>query len=144
MDLWINIAHDDLLRLFKQVDGLVINDSEAEQLTEISNSISAARRIIETSGGGPTFVIVKKGEHGAILVHEDGVATIAIGRRPAQRVALDHGMTLRDASAYNVQFHHGRPLLIDTLSFEPHQDGTPWAAYKQICEHLLLPLKLMS
>lgn len=73
MDLWINIAHDELLSLFKQIDGLVINDSEAEQLTEITNPISAARKIIEL---GPTFVIVKKGEHGAILVHEDGVATI--------------------------------------------------------------------
>src|SRR5690606_29257450 len=73
MDLWINIAQDELLELFKHIDGLVINDSEAEQLTEIANPISAARKIIEF---GPTFVIVKKGEHGAILVHEDGVATM--------------------------------------------------------------------
>jgi hypothetical protein len=43
-----------------------------------------------------------------------------------------------------VQFHRGRPLFIDTLSFEPHQDGTPWAAYKQFCEHFLVPLALMS
>jgi len=73
MDLWINIAHDELMQLFKHIDGLVINDSEAEQLTDITNPISAARKIIEL---GPSFVIVKKGEHGAILVHEDGVATM--------------------------------------------------------------------
>ncbi len=58
--------------------------------------------------------------------------------------ALARGFTLRDASAYNVQFRQGRPVFIDTLSFEPHQDGTPWLAYKQFCEHFLVPLTLMS
>jgi hypothetical protein len=58
--------------------------------------------------------------------------------------ALARGFTLRDASAYNVQFRGGRPIFIDTLSFEPHQEGTPWNAYKQFCEHFLLPLTLMS
>ena len=73
MNLWINIAHDELMKLLKQIDGLVINDSEAELLTEIRNPITAARKIIEH---GPSFVVVKKGEHGAVLVHESGVATI--------------------------------------------------------------------
>ncbi len=73
MDLWINIAHSELLGVLKQVDGLVLNDSEAEQLTEITNAVTAARRILEL---GPTFVVIKKGEHGAVLVHRDGVATI--------------------------------------------------------------------
>jgi sugar/nucleoside kinase (ribokinase family) len=73
MDLWINIARDELLALFKEIDGLIINDSEAEQLTEISNPITAARAIIEM---GPSFVVVKKGEHGAVLVHKDGTAVV--------------------------------------------------------------------
>tara|TARA_X000001036_G_scaffold439270_1_gene489764 strand:- start:1890 stop:2807 length:918 start_codon:yes stop_codon:yes gene_type:complete len=73
MDLWINIARDELLELFKQIDGVIINDSEAELLTEITNPISAARAIIEM---GPSFVIVKKGEHGAVLVHRDGIAVV--------------------------------------------------------------------
>ncbi|MGY8753689.1 MAG: PfkB family carbohydrate kinase [Phycisphaerales bacterium] len=73
MDLWINIARDELLALFKEIDGLIINDSEAEQLTEISNPITAARAIIEM---GPSFVVVKKGEHGAVLVHKDGIAVV--------------------------------------------------------------------
>ncbi len=73
MDLWINIAHDELLTLFRKLDGIVINDSEAEQLTEIPNAVSAARKILDM---GPSFVVVKKGEHGAILVHGDGVAAI--------------------------------------------------------------------
>jgi len=61
-----------------------------------------------------------------------------------QSTAMDHGMSLRDASAYNVQFHRGRPLLIDTLSFERLPEGTPWVAYRQFCQHFLAPLALMS
>jgi cytidine kinase len=73
MDLWINIAREDLLRLFKELNGVVLNDEEAMQLTERRNAISAARAILEM---GPAFVVVKKGEHGAVLVHRDGNATI--------------------------------------------------------------------
>jgi hypothetical protein len=61
-----------------------------------------------------------------------------------QERALLKGFTLRDSSAYNVQFQAGRPIFIDTLSFEPLQEGRPWSAYKQFCEHFLLPLSLMS
>ena len=61
-----------------------------------------------------------------------------------QERALDRGFVLRDASAYNVQLVDGRPLFIDTLSFERYREGDPWAAYKQFCEHFLVPLALMS
>jgi hypothetical protein len=61
-----------------------------------------------------------------------------------QERALRKGFTLRDSSAYNVQFQSGRPVFIDTLSFEPLEEGKAWAAYKQFCEHFLLPLSLMS
>ena len=58
--------------------------------------------------------------------------------------ALAAGWTLKDASAYNVQFRAARPILIDSLSFEPHEDGAPWVAYRQFCEHFLAPLALMA
>ena len=61
-----------------------------------------------------------------------------------QETAMDHGMSLRDASAYNVQFHRGRPVLIDTLSFERLPERRPWVAYRQFCQHFLAPLALMS
>lgn len=61
-----------------------------------------------------------------------------------QRLALKHGLSLKDASAYNIQFHQGRPVLIDTLSFEKYQEGTPWVAYRQFCQHFLAPLALMA
>ncbi|MBI1334782.1 MAG: SAM-dependent methyltransferase [Armatimonadetes bacterium] len=60
------------------------------------------------------------------------------------RRALGKGMSLKDASAYNVQFVGTRPVLIDTLSFEPYVEGEPWVAYKQFCQHFLAPLALMS
>ena len=61
-----------------------------------------------------------------------------------QRMAIEHGMTLKDASAYNIQFHNGHPLLIDSLSFEQYEVGKPWKAYRQFCQHFIAPLVLMS
>jgi len=61
-----------------------------------------------------------------------------------QERALARDFVLRDASAYNVQFRDGAPLFIDTLSFERYREGAPWQAYKQFCEHFLVPLALMS
>lgn len=61
-----------------------------------------------------------------------------------QKIAMRFGMSLRDASAYNIQFLNGRPILIDTLSFEKYEEGRPWAAYGQFCRHFLAPLALAS
>jgi ribosomal protein L11 methylase PrmA len=75
--------------------------------------------------------------HGQL--RDAALATLDIEQR-----ALKRGLSLKDASAYNIQFHHGRPLLIDTLSFEPYVEGEPWVAYRQFCQHFLAPLALMS
>ncbi len=58
--------------------------------------------------------------------------------------AIEFGMSLKDASAYNIQFRHGKPIFIDTLSFEKYREGEPWVAYKQFCQHFLAPLALIS
>jgi hypothetical protein len=60
-----------------------------------------------------------------------------------QEIAMQHGMSLKDASAFNIQFRGPFPVFIDTLSFEPN-DGGPWVAYSQFCRHFLAPLLLMS
>ena len=70
MDLWLNIARDELLALLKEIDCLVLNDSEARQLTEIDNVVVAVKKIHEL---GPKYVIVKKGEHGSILSTPNGL-----------------------------------------------------------------------
>jgi hypothetical protein len=67
------------------------------------------------------------------------LATLSIQKR-----ALKAGMSLKDASAYNIQFVRGRATLIDTLSFETYKVGRPWDAYRQFCQHFLAPLALMS
>lgn len=61
-----------------------------------------------------------------------------------QKRALLHDMTLKDATAYNIQFQNGKPIFIDTLSFEKLDEKAPWTAYKQFCQHFLAPLALMS
>lgn len=73
MDLWIQTAHSDLLALLKKVDGLVLNDSEAKLLTEKHNLIEAGKAIQKM---GPKFVIVKKGEHGAMFFGPDEVSVL--------------------------------------------------------------------
>lgn len=61
-----------------------------------------------------------------------------------QESALERGYTLKDASAYNVQFFQGKALFIDLLSFERWKEGQPWQAYGQFCRHFLAPLALMT
>lgn len=58
------------------------------------------------------------------------------------QMSLKHGMILKDASAYNVQFIGSRPVFIDTLSFDVHPANAPWEGYKQFCEHFVTPLAL--
>jgi len=70
MDLWLNIALPDLLKLLPRVDGFVLNESEARQLTQEDNLFGAAKKIHIL---GPKFVIIKKGEHGAILSSRRGL-----------------------------------------------------------------------
>lgn len=58
--------------------------------------------------------------------------------------ALDAGWTLKDASAYNIQFINSRPVFIDIPSFEPHVEGEPWKGYRQFCMMFLYPLMLKA
>jgi sugar/nucleoside kinase (ribokinase family) len=70
MDLWLNIALPDLLKLLKRIDGFVLNDSEAELLTKEDNLFQALKKIHKL---GPKYVIIKKGSHGSLLSGPKGV-----------------------------------------------------------------------
>lgn len=70
MDLWIETQRNDLLALLPRLDGLLLNDSEARLLTGEANLVRAGHAVRRL---GPKFVILKKGEHGAMLFSEDGV-----------------------------------------------------------------------
>ena len=70
MNFWMDVAYDDLLETLKMVDVVAINDAEARQLSKEYSLVKAAKRILEM---GPKFLIIKKGEHGALLFHEDQI-----------------------------------------------------------------------
>jgi SAM-dependent methyltransferase len=73
------------------------------------------------------------------LLKAAALATLEIQDR-----ALAKDMSLRDCSAYNIQFCGTQPIFIDTLSFETYREGAPWIAYGQFCRHFLAPLALMA
>jgi sugar/nucleoside kinase (ribokinase family) len=73
MDLWIETQHDELMALLPRVDGLLLNDSEARLLTSEDNLVRAGHAVRRL---GPKFVILKKGEHGAMLFSDDGVFVV--------------------------------------------------------------------
>ncbi|MFC4213348.1 PfkB family carbohydrate kinase [Pedobacter lithocola] len=70
MNFWMDIMMDDLLETIKLVDVLTINDAEARQLSGEYSLVKAARKILAM---GPKYLIIKKGEHGALLFHEDQI-----------------------------------------------------------------------
>lgn len=72
-DLWITTQREGLMRIFAAVNGAIMNDFEARLLTQQTNLVLAGRAIL---GMGPRFVIVKKGEHGSMLVTRDSVAVL--------------------------------------------------------------------
>jgi cytidine kinase len=77
MNLWIYTQRDALLALMKRIDGLVLNEGEARMLSDESNLIAAAQKILAL---GPRFAVIKKGEHGSLLVSRDGAANSPVGR----------------------------------------------------------------
>jgi ribosomal protein L11 methylase PrmA len=100
----------------------------------------------ESSSDGATFLrperiplISYPFEWSFSQLKDAALATLTI-----QEASLSKGMTLKDASAYNVQFRDGKPIFIDSLSFDPYVEGEPWIAYRQFCRHFLAPLALMS
>jgi sugar/nucleoside kinase (ribokinase family) len=70
MNFWMEVALEDLKKVLKKVDVLMVNDSEARELSHEFSLVKAARKIMTM---GPKYLIIKKGEHGALLFHEDNV-----------------------------------------------------------------------
>ena len=81
MDLWITTTRDDLDQLLQQLDGLVLNDGEAKLLTGTENLVAAGHKVREM---GPKFVVIKKGEHGAMFFSEH--ETYVLPAFPTERV----------------------------------------------------------
>ncbi|PLX20299.1 SAM-dependent methyltransferase [Candidatus Parcubacteria bacterium] len=110
------------------------------------NKMLVEHEEIELGGGGYKTIKPKKidfisypYEWSFSQIKDAALLTLEI-----QQIALEHGMSLKDASAYNIQFQAGRPIFIDTLSFEKIKENSPWVAYRQFCQHFLAPLLLIS
>lgn len=114
-------------------DGLLV--SHEERPLDLAATTSAYR-VIEPR---PVPFISHPYEWAFGQLRDAALTTIEIQKR-----ALDRGLTLKDASAFNIQFEGSRPVLIDSLSFERYREGTPWVAYRQFCQHFLAPLALMA
>jgi len=114
-------------------EGLLISHEEVSINPEIE---SDAYKIIK-----PVKIpfISYPGEWCFSQLHDAAKATLEI-----QKISMEYGMSLKDSSAFNIQFLKGRPVLIDTLSFEQYDDSRPWVAYRQFCQHFFAPLTLMS
>ncbi len=118
MDLWIDTANDDLKDLLKNIDGLVLNDQEALQLTGKRNPITAGKAILDL---GPSFAVIKKGEHGCVMVHRDGIA--ALPAYPAEIVidptgagdSFAGGMMGHVAARHAAEHFGGEPVSFDML-----------------------------
>jgi hypothetical protein len=141
--------------LYRQVNEVHRTDYEAMFESGLYEALVAERALIRHQEVPPGSV----GAEGAYKVLEPELVDFisypyewsfgqlkdaALATLRIQKLAMEKGMSLRDASAYNIQFHRGRPILIDTLSFEVLKEGEPWIAYKQFCQHFLAPLALMS
>ncbi|MBI3161668.1 MAG: SAM-dependent methyltransferase, partial [Chloroflexi bacterium] len=113
--------------------GLLIPHIEVDQLSARSE---AAFKVIQPERA--PFISYPY-EWSFSQLKDAALATLSIQKR-----ALKLEMSLKDASAYNIQFVRGRAALIDTLSFEIYKEGQPWVAYRQFCQHFLAPLVLMS
>lgn len=73
------------------------------------------------------------------MLRDAALLTLSINK-----IAIEFGMVLKDASSYNVQFRNGEPVFIDTLSFDFYDSSRPWVAYRQFCQHFLFPLLLVK
>jgi sugar/nucleoside kinase (ribokinase family) len=110
IDLYINTTRDELMEVFKRIDGLIINDSEALMLTGEPNAVVAAEKLMEM---GPKFVVVKKGQHGAILRHPDG--TCVLPAYPAKTVIDPTGAGDSFAGAFMAHLAKTDDISFDSL-----------------------------
>jgi len=133
--------------IYKSNYDLLINSGLYKKLTENSSLIAHVESDLEVDDTQmykiikPTLIpfISYPYEWSFSQLKDAALLTLGI-----QRKALLYGMSLKDASAYNIQFFEGKPIFIDTLSFEVYSENKPWVAYKQFCEHFLAPLALLA
>ena len=143
-----NILYRQVNKVYKDDFDLLMNSGLYNKLVEKGLLIRHSRVDVPAFDPGESYCIILPEKVGFISypyewcfsqIKDAARATLAI-----QKTAMDFGMSLKDCSAYNIQFHQARPVLIDTLSFKKYVPGQPWVAYRQFCQHFIAPLALMA
>lgn len=106
--------------------------------TELNHNPTGQPEALCTIEPDRLFFISHPGEWSFDMLRDAALLTLSILRE-----SLKHELILKDATPFNIQFRNGKPVLIDTLSFEHYYANKPWVAYRQFCEQFLAPLVLM-
>ncbi|MBC8217040.1 MAG: class I SAM-dependent methyltransferase, partial [Planctomycetes bacterium] len=142
------VLYRQVNKCYRSEYDLLMNSGCYHSLVDAGLLVAHSEEGIEPTIGEEGFRIIKPDLIGFVSypyewsfsqLKDAALTTIRI-----QKKALEFGMSLKDCSAYNVQFSKGKPVFIDTLSFEKYARGKPWMAYRQFCQHFLAPLALMS
>ena len=142
-----NVLYRQINKSYKQHYEFLIESDLYEELVKKELMISHEEVKIENKNNDG-FIVIKPEiipfisypyEWSFSQLKDAALLTIEI-----QKIAKKHHMMLKDASSYNIQFKNGKPIFIDTLSFEKYIEGEPWKGYKQFCQHFFAPLALMS
>lgn len=142
-----DILYRQVNNIFKDDFDLFISSGLYQQLVD-KNILIPHKKIEENITGSTDWYQTIQPEKIPFISYPyewcfDMLKDAALVTLQAAQEAMNYGMMLKDASAYNVQWHKGKMVFIDTLSFEKWDESKPWIAYRQFCEHFLAPLALM-
>ena len=142
--------------VFRQVNGtykshydFLISSGLYQRLTSESLLVAHQEQLIGNFDVDKNVYKILKPDHINFISHPYSwsfsmLKDAALLTLKVQKIAIEHGMILKDATAFNVQFIGSKPIFIDTLSFEIYDSSSPWNAYRQFCQHFLAPLALMA
>ena len=144
-------------RVFRIVRKSALADFAATQDNETMQRLIAAGDIVASHSASPPSAEWSVGDDSRLVEHEripfisypyewsfSLLKAAAVHHLDLQIALLANGVSLSDATAYNLQFIGVRPIFIDALSFKPYRDGDYWTAHRQFCEQFLNPLLLRS
>jgi hypothetical protein len=142
-----NILYRQVNKVFKDDFDLFISSGFYEKLVK-QQLLIPHTRINENLAGSDDWYATLKPEKIEFISYPwewsfDMLKDAALLTLHLAKEAVASGMVLKDATPYNIQWHKGRLIFIDTLSFEKYNPEEPWIAYRQFCENFLAPLLLM-
>ena len=142
------VLYRQVNQLYRPDYDLLMSSGLYQRLVEKGRLIPHQEREVPPADAGLAYKVIEPQvvpfisypyEWSFSMLKEAALATLYI-----QKQALKDEMSLKDASAYNIQFVNGKAALIDTLSFERYRENEPWVAYRQFCQHFLAPLALAA